>query len=163
MSFVWVLLYNEQKGGWKRERERRLSWGTTVFRNHEKMRGDGEPGKQRQRAEKVEQTRKMGKNRERRRRWWRRSEGCREGVRDVWGKTSVTVRAPAYPSVTYFILHQHAERGMRRGWWIIEEKERWMRMRLLSFRSLLPPQQPLFSLFAATPFFILTPGQKKIL
>ena len=167
----------------KRERgggggDAELRRGMTIFRNHQKMRGTLRGW----RAGEAEWEREEGREREQVRKTGSEDSGSREekgeeeqwgmrgrrwgGVHNVWGKTSVTERAPAYPSVTYFILHQHAERGMRGGWWIIEEKERWMRMRLpssLHFSLLLSPSSPSFLRPPFFSFFFLFPGQKKIL
>lgn len=103
-------------------------------------------------------------------RWWRRRGEVEEvgwRARRVREDIRQCVWAPADPSVTYFILHQHAEPGRRGGWWIIEKRERWMRSRLPSSSSPLSHLHgPLFSLFPAPLHFFFfcswTQGQKKI-
>lgn len=80
----------------------------------------------------------------------KRSEACREGWEGkctMSGKTSVTVWAPAYPWVTYFILRQHSKQGMRRGWWIIEEEMAAFFSFTLSPSATPPPTHPSFFYF----------------
>lgn len=119
MSSLRVLLrYNKQEGDWE-ERKREegdLSRRVTAFRNHQKIRemwGGGEPGKQCWREEKVERDSRWekkgwqdssGASREERGEEEERGmQGTRRGrVHNVWGKTSVTVQAPAYPSDLFY-------------------------------------------------------------
>lgn len=80
----------------------------------------------------------------------KRSEACREGWEGkctMSGKTSVTVWAPAYPWVTYFILRQHSKQGMRRDWWIIEEEMAAFLSFTLSPSATPPPTHPSFFYF----------------
>lgn len=145
----------QARGRIGREKERKASsaeerWYSGIIKWCVKMEAVWEKGEGKRCERWDNKTAAAAKKRER-----RRSEGCREGggdkCRTCQGRQSLCEHQPI---LTYFILHQHVERGMRRGWWIIKERERWMRMRLPSSSSLLPPSQPFFSLFFLRPPFL---------
>ena len=170
MSFVWVLLhYNKQEGEWeerKRGRGGMLSWDeewlyfATIKRWEERW-GAGEQGGREKKVERERAGEKDGIGRQRQQGGKGRGGAVRDAGKEV-GRSAQCVRED---------ISHRASTSLSLGDLFYPPSACWTRdeRRLMNNRgegemdeneaaflsSLLPPSQPLFSLFSATPFFLL--------